>query len=147
MRGMSNALGSFHQHILGSVDGWVNHDAGYDLEATSHKVISEVKNKWNTMNSSNRRSVIGDLKTALRQKQRGWKAYLVHVIPKQPERYVLDLGEGVYETDGATFYHIVTGHKNAIHDLMGYLCDALISSKEIADYCRDVMAKSLPPRK
>ena len=30
IRGLSNALGEFHQKILGSVDGWENHDAGYD---------------------------------------------------------------------------------------------------------------------
>ena len=32
IRGLSNALGEFHQKILGSVNGWENHDAGYDLE-------------------------------------------------------------------------------------------------------------------
>ncbi len=32
MRGMSNALGEFHQSILGSVGGWENHDALYDLK-------------------------------------------------------------------------------------------------------------------
>ena len=41
--------------ILGSVDGWDNHDAGYDLECDARIILAEIKNKWNTMNSSNRR--------------------------------------------------------------------------------------------
>lgn len=49
---ISNALGRFHQDILGSVAGWVNHDAGYDLENLTQTIVAEVKNKHNTMNSS-----------------------------------------------------------------------------------------------
>ena len=29
---ISSAVGHFHQQILGSINGWTNHDAGYDLE-------------------------------------------------------------------------------------------------------------------
>ena len=43
VRGMSNALGKFHQAVLGSVAGWVNHDAGYDLECVSCQIVAEVK--------------------------------------------------------------------------------------------------------
>ena len=52
-RGLSNALGTFHEKVLGRVVGWENHDAGYDLENASSRLLAEVKNKHNTMNASN----------------------------------------------------------------------------------------------
>ena len=30
--GVASAIGNFHQNVLSSVDGWVDHDAGYDPE-------------------------------------------------------------------------------------------------------------------
>ncbi len=62
IRGLSNAIGNFHQQILGSVDGWENHDAGYDLECSTCRIVAEVKNKWNTMNAPNRYQVETDPK-------------------------------------------------------------------------------------
>ena len=44
LSGMSNAIGTFHQSVLGSVEGWLNHDTGYDLENPSRKLIAEIKN-------------------------------------------------------------------------------------------------------
>ena len=146
MRGMGSALGDFHQGVLGAVDGWNDHDAGYDLECTSRRIVAEVKNKWNTMNSSNRRAVLTDLETAARQKIGAWTAYLVLVIPKSPIRYEENLGNNVIETDGASFYHTVTGMPNAIHDLLNYLCEKFAASDAIAKYCLETMDKSLPPR-
>ena len=147
LRGMSNALGSFHQGMLGSVNGWRDHDAGYDIEGQSHRIVAEIKNKHNTMNTSTRRAVVSDLQTAVRQKGRGWRGYLVIIIPRRPVRYNRQLGqERVYEVDGASFYHIATGEPNAIHDLFEHVCNRLSPSPEVADYCRSIMLESLPPR-
>lgn len=88
--GMGNALGSFHQRVLSSVDGWVDYDASYDIENADEKILAEIKNKHNTMNSKTRKSVVHDLETALEIKK-GWRAYLVIVIPRRPVRYKKDL--------------------------------------------------------
>lgn len=148
LRGLSNAIGNFHQQILGSVDSWENHDAGYDLECSTRRIVAEVKNKWNTMNASNRYQVETDLRTAVRQKSGNWTGYLVLVIPRHPQRYQKPLPEGrnLFEIDGASFYHLVTGDPNAIHDLLDKLCDVIMPSNHIADYCRQIMRNSLPPR-
>ena len=148
LRGLSNALGDFHQRILGNVDGWENHDAGYDLECRDRRIVAEVKNKWNTMNASNRYQVESDLRTAVRQKSGDWTGYLVLMIPRRPQRYKKSLPEGrnLFEIDGASFYHLVTGDPNAIHDLLDKLCDVIMPSSHIADYCRQIMMNSLPPR-
>ena len=146
LRGMSNALGSFHQSILASIDGWRDHDAGYDLECPSRHILAEVKNKWNTMNAPNRREVEEELKTAIRQKRDSWNGYLVNMIPKTPDRYTRTISPNVFETDGATFYHTATGDPNALHDLFDHVCDAISPSADVAEHCRAIMARSLPPR-
>ena len=144
MRALSNALGTFHQGVLGSIDGWVNHDAGYDLECDSRKIIAEVKNKWNTMNATTRRKVEDDLETAIRQKSGNWTAYLVQIIPRKPERYKDFIRKGVFEIDGASFYEIATGEPDAIHNLFNYLCSKIAPSEAIAEHCREIMFRSLP---
>lgn len=148
IRGLSNALGDFHQRILGNVDGWENHDAGYDLECRDRRIVAEVKNKWNTMNAPNRRQVEMDLGTAVRQKLGTWTGYLVFVIPRRPERYTkpIPIERNLFEIDGASFYELVTGDPNAIHDLLDKLCDVIMPSNHIAKYCRQIMMDSLPPR-
>lgn len=47
---MQNALGNFHQEILGSVSGWESLGIGYvvDLRNTEKRIIAEIKNKYNT---------------------------------------------------------------------------------------------------
>lgn len=148
LRGMSNALGRFHQNVLGSVEGWGNHDAGYDLESFRHCIVAEVKNKWNTMNSTNRREVVSELNTAVRQKGRGWNGFLVLIVPRRPKRYREPIGkrDEVFETDGASFYELATGEPNALHDLFEELCRALSPSRDIAEYCCAILEASLPPR-
>ncbi len=146
LRGMSNALGLFHQDILSGVAGWVNHDAGYDLDCQRNKELAEIKNKHNTMNADNREKVISNLDTAVKQKGQGWKGYLVIIVPKKPLRYEKSLGtlRPVFEIDGASFYHKVTGCASALHDLFDALCKDLTESHEIAEYCRGLMTTSIP---
>ena len=146
MRGMSNALGEFHQTVLGSATGWEDHDAGYDLKSDERKIIAEVKNKWNTMNANDRREVEDNLSAALRNMNGTWVAYLVTVIPRTPKRFSKALRKNVIEIDGASFYEIVTGTPNAIHELFDALSRRLAPSDEIATYCQDILKNSLPPR-
>ena len=148
LRGLSNAIGQFHQVVLGSIPGWNNHDAGYDLECRKRRILAEVKNKHNTMNAANKREVEADLRTALRQKQGRWTGYLVHIIPRDTHRHrrEIDLNLNLFEVDGASFYEIATGDANAIHDLFDYLLERIEPSDEIAIYCLDMMDRSLPPR-
>lgn len=147
LRGMSNFLGMFHQQVLASVAGWINHDAGYDLESPSRRMLAEVKNKHNTMNTSNRKQVVTDLDTAVRQKGRGWTGYLVIIVPSTPVRYEKQIGaRSVYEMDGASFYQVATGHANALHELYDVLSDRIGTSDEVKEYCNRILLTSIPPR-
>ena len=110
-------MGEFHQTVLGSADGWENHDTGYDLKCSERMIIAEVKNKWNTLNASSKKQAKSNLATVIHNMRGPWNAYLVQIVPKTPVRYEKSLEKNVVETDGASFYHTVTGYPNAIHDL------------------------------
>ena len=70
MSGISSAIGNFHQEIIGSIAGFENHDAGYDVECPSRQLLAEIKNKHNTMNSTTRDRVLDNLVTAVAQKKK-----------------------------------------------------------------------------
>ena len=147
LQGMSNAIGYFHQNVLSSVDGWQNHDSGYDLENPEKKILAEIKNKHNTMNSPNKKKVVGDLETHLQGKKGSWKGYLVIILPKNPKIYKtllekLGNNKELYEIDGMSFYEMVTGDKNALNDLFDVLCDRLNIGNEVTSYCKEIMANN-----
>ncbi len=148
MGGISNAVGAFHQTILGAVPGWADHDFGYDLENRERRTLAEVKNKHNTMNAANRKQVIDDLETAIRQKERGWTAYLVQIVPKKPERFKekLVLNRPVYEIDGASFYALATGSPTALQDVYDALVECIGEklSADVKAECRRLFRASIP---
>ncbi|MDE2637756.1 MAG: Eco47II family restriction endonuclease [Chloroflexota bacterium] len=146
IRGMSNAVGRFHQTVLGSVKNWEDHDTGYDLICSDRKLIAEVKNKWNTLNAPSKKQAVNNLSTVIYNMRGPWTAYLVQIIPKTPVRYEKELDRNVIETDGASFYHLVTGHANAIHEIFDVLVLRLAPSNEISAYCQAILDQSLPPR-
>lgn len=145
LRGISNALGRFHQTILGAVPGWINHDAGYDLECYESRIIAEVKNKHNTMNATARHAVEEELRTALRQKKGAdWEAYLAIIVPKKPERYSKQIGASMYEIDGASFYELATGHTDALHQLFDAVCRRVDTTDDLQLRCRELFRESMP---
>lgn len=146
VRGMSNAVGRFHQTVLGSVDQWEDHDTGYDLICRDRKIIAEVKNKWNTLNAPSKKQAVSNLSTVIYNMRGPWTAYLVQIVPKTPERYEKPLDKNVIETDGASFYALVTGDANALHDLFDVLIVRLAPSSEISAYCKAILDQSLPPK-
>ena len=149
IHGVSVALGSFHRDVLGSIEGWDNHDTGYDLINQKSRIIAEVKNKHNTLNSGGRKTAITGLDGAVKDKGKGWKGYLVTVIPKCPERkkdQLKDSNRPLWEIDGASFYTLATGQERALHDLLDELITQYLPKipQEIENYCREVLLQSLP---
>jgi len=124
---LQNAVGYFHQNILGSVKGWSNpgHGGGYDIENSDRKIIAEIKNKHNTMNSNSATAVYNKLVGFLQKTKKGYTAYLVIIVPKSPIKFTKPFGSLVKDTntpvrkdlltiDGSSFYEMVTGDKNAL---------------------------------
>ncbi len=143
--GISSAVGNFHQQILGSIPGWINHDAGYDIECEERRIVAEVKNKHNTMNKGARNDAVDGLRRAVQQKRgKNWKAYLVIIVPKKPKRYQSTIEKNIFEIDGASFYELVTGHSDALHQLFDAVCSRVSTTDELQLHCSALFRESIP---
>lgn len=92
----ANAIGDFHQELIGNLPGWIStgtnggridlvHSGNFGSRGTP--AIAEVKNKHNTMNSSSQKALFQTFHTVLGESRfRGYTAYLVEVIPKVTNR-------------------------------------------------------------
>lgn len=122
-KSLQNAIGAFHQNVLGSMPGW--RDAGYagsfDVESASKRILAEVKNKYNTMNSTTAKGVCDSLAKHLDNGKSGFTAYLVQTMPKTPETCDAKFAPGTAKPrkdiqciDGRSFYALATGDSDAL---------------------------------
>ncbi|MEL7220612.1 MAG: Eco47II family restriction endonuclease [Bacteroidota bacterium] len=136
---LQNHVGEFHQIVLGSVKGWENLQTGniVDLAASKHKILAEVKNKHNTISGGKLADLYYSLEGLVMPKNSVYKdftAYYVAIIPRKSTRYNKeftppDKSKGakcpknrlIREIDGASFYDLVTGEKNALSQLYNKL--------------------------
>lgn len=134
-KSLQNAIGEFHQGILGCLHGWENLHTGsvVDLVCRERKMIAEVKNKHNTLKASDQAGLYDKLHDLVRKKGQefaGFTAYYVEVIPKTATRYDVpftppDNTTGtrkaedvlIRKIDGASFYALATGHADALAQL------------------------------
>ena len=143
-----NTIGYFHENIIGQMDGWIHlTSGGYDVENQSRRIIAEIKNKHNTMNSSSAEAVYTKMVEFLDGTKRGHTGYVVTIIPKNPRRtnttyhpsvrgHRLPEREDLRIVDGATFYEIATGDANALIKLYRVLPTAIkkATRKNDAEY-------------
>jgi hypothetical protein len=133
-KSVNMAIAGFHQTILGAIDGWEDlgngHATGLDLAKTDGSIFAELKNKFNTMNSSAMVSVFDKLqRVAAEEKQP--TCYLVHLIrsSKQPynKPWTFKSQKKLYQhprvrvISGESFYEVVVGQKQALGDLFAIL--------------------------
>lgn len=125
---LQNAVGDFHQNILGSVEGWVNpgRGGGYDLINEKRKLVAEVKNKYNTMNSSSAEATYHKLEKYVDGELKGFTGYVAFIVPKRPEDYdtpwspnakTMKLRKDIRKIDGESFYKLVTGKADSLKKL------------------------------
>lgn len=133
---LQNAVGDFHQKILGSVIGWENpgRGGGYDLINKERKIIVELKNKHNTLNSGSAESTFRKMKKYISTTHKGYTAYVVFIVPKNPEDFDvpwipgnknLKTRKDIRKIDGESFYALVTGEKDALENLFTKLPDII----------------------
>ena len=134
---MQNAIGDFHQTILGTVDGWEDlglaHPTGLDIRKEDDSIYAEIKNKYNTLNSSSAKTTADKLINVANQLPNS-KCYVVHIIGSSQAPYNrqwLKNGEPrherVYQISGESFYELVTGSKTALFDLYRALPEVIES--------------------
>ncbi|MGK7872987.1 MAG: Eco47II family restriction endonuclease [Xenococcaceae cyanobacterium] len=134
---INNAIGDFHQKILGSAKGWVdlgkNHETGLDIRNDSCTIFAEIKNKYNTISGSKLDSAFKTLETAA-TKYPDATFYLVHIIREKKNPYdeiwSFQSKGTQYEhpqiriISGEKFYEIVAG-KNSLANLAEILPKAI----------------------
>lgn len=125
-KSIQNAIGEFHQNLLGKFHGWQNPGRGgsVDLINDQKKFIAEIKNKHNTMNSSSAAETYNKLANHLKYDRKGYTAYLVQIVPKHAEDYDIEwspnltttaLRHDIRRIDGESFYDLASGEKDTMH--------------------------------
>ncbi|MGJ0624637.1 Eco47II family restriction endonuclease [Xenorhabdus bovienii] len=132
---IQNHVGTFHQKILGHVQGWQDMGIGgnVDLVHKERKIIAEVKNKYSTVTGgdlADKYYALDELISPKSSCYKGYCAYFVNIIPKKPKRTdilftpsdkkrgtLCSPNENIRVIDGASFYHLVTGREYALKEL------------------------------
>ncbi|MDC5837746.1 Eco47II family restriction endonuclease [Vibrio europaeus] len=150
---LQNHVGTFHQKILGHVEGWEDLGTGsvVDLVNEEKKILAEVKNKYSTVTGGDLAAKYYSLEGLVAPKHskfKGFTSYFVQVIPKKPIRYNelftpsdKEKGEPCSENelirviDGASFYTMVTGRENALKELHDVLPSVIeqVYKEELGD--------------
>lgn len=136
-KSLQNAVGEFHQAVLGTFEGWEstgNSGGSIDLVCHERKIIAEVKNKHNTMNSSSAEAVHQKFVSLLRYNYVGYTAYIVKILPKNSDGFdkpwthnlkISPLRDDIRECDGRTFYELVSGDPEALRKVFELLLENL----------------------
>jgi len=145
-KSFQNAIGEFHQQILGSINGWSNSGKGgsYDVINEDKKIIAEVKNKYNTMNSSSALNAYDKMAHWLDYGKDGYEAFIVEIVPENPRPYSIPFTpserkvkrqtrENLRRIDGRSFYALATGMPDAIDLLYAALPSVLNDILGIAE--------------
>jgi len=144
-----NAIGEFHQEIIGSLVGWENLNTGnlMDVRNKEKKIVAEIKNKYNTTKGNHRTAVYDDLKTTLSQKDHeNFTGYLVEILPKNRGSYNKEFtpsdnakhkrrpkNKKIRVISGQLFYDLASGEKETLKRLYKALPQVIekITSKPI----------------
>jgi hypothetical protein len=134
---MQNAIGDFHQEILGSIAGWKNLGVGGGLDVINMKaaIIAEIKNKFNTTKGNHKVEVYDAIKMTLEKNvHKHFTGYFVEIIPQGKHKYDKPFTPSDNKTkkrrptnnkirviDGVSFYSLATGRKFALQELFEVL--------------------------
>ena len=142
----SNRIGYFHQNLLGRVDGWVNlgrgHPTGMDLKKEDDTIWMELKNKYNTMNSSSLRDTRFKCEE-LAEKYPNAKVYWAYIVSQNYESFdktwvyrdnkenvVHEINDNIRNIAGRNVYTLVTGDETAFEQLFNALPKAINDIKK-----------------
>lgn len=134
---MQNAIGDFHQEILGSIPGWKNLGIGGGLDVINleKEIIAEVKNKFNTTKGNHKVKIYDDIKAMLKTNpHKNFTGYYVEIIPQGKHKYDKPftpsdnekkirrpVNNKIRVIDGISFYALATGRKTALQELFEVL--------------------------
>lgn len=130
---MQNAIGEFHQDVLGSTAGCKNLGSGGGLDICHQEkgIIAEIKNKFNTTKGNHKVAIYDSIKSKLKTEEyRDFIGYYVEIIPAGRKIYNKPFtppdnktkkrrpsNEAIRVIDGRSFYEMVTGEERSLQDL------------------------------
>ncbi|MBU1178655.1 Eco47II family restriction endonuclease [Patescibacteria group bacterium] len=139
---MQNAIGDFHQEILGNIVGWKNlgFSGGLDVINKKKKIIAEIKNKYNTTKGNHKVEIYDAIKEKIKLPEyNDYVGYYVEVIPRGKKKYDKPFTPSDSKTgkcrptrnrirmiDGVSFYKLATGRKNALQELFEVLPQVIV---------------------
>lgn len=130
---INNFLGTFHEEILGGVDGFERGNlSGFDIRAEDNTLFADIKNKHNTMNSSSSESLFQKL-AQYADNYRKANCYWVQILAKKSFnthwKGIINRKEyshsRVFMISGDQFYKLVTGQEDAFFQLYRILPSAI----------------------
>lgn len=141
---MQNAIGIFHQNILGSIPNWKNLGlaGGLDIVNERMKIIAEIKNKFNTTKGNHKIEIYDAIKLKIKTKEYlNYTGYYVEIIPQETIQYNKPftppdnktkkrrpVNKKIRVVDGMSFYALATGRKYALKELFECLPHVLVEN-------------------
>jgi len=138
---LTNHIGRFHQNLLVSLDGCKEPEkGGVDFICEKKKILAELKNKHNTVNSKSKAGAFDGLTKALLSKN-DFKGYFVVITPKNNKNYEKILittknhkkseyrkpNINILTINAESFYEKITGQKNILKSIFLRIPDITIS--------------------
>lgn len=123
---VNNALGEFHQKLLGGVEGWTDLEQGdptkLDLKKNDNTIFMELKNKNNTVNADSSAKVREKLLVQIKKHDAiGYFAYFVAQNGKSEEldwnSTKLENHKNLKRLSGTKVYEVVTGKPDALEQV------------------------------
>jgi len=132
---INNKIGEFHQKLLGKVDGWIDLETGdkteVDLKKDDNSIFIELKNKYNTLNSSSARSCRQNLEKVINQYPNAvaYWAYVIGKDYKSEDKVWIYKGrenERIRRISGDKLYELVTGDPKALEKVYDAIPRAVV---------------------
>jgi hypothetical protein len=164
---MQNAVGDFHQAILGNMPGWKDLGVGEvgDVKNDSAQIIAEVKNKYNTTKGNHKKVLYDELEGLINGTCDGYTGYYVEVIPSSKRPYNKPFTPSDNEThirrptnekirviDGRSFYALASGYPDALQMLYEALPGLIIKAMGLQNQSlgsdplfKDLFGRVFPP--
>lgn len=151
---INNKIGEFHQELLGKVDGWVDLGVGdeteIDLKKEDNSVFIELKNKYNTMNSSSTKTCREKLENVIKKypNATAYWAYVINKNYKSEDRvweYQKRHDEKIRRISGDKLYELITGDPKALEKTFNAIPlainDLLGEDYELSETDKETMKK------
>lgn len=138
-KSISNAIGVFHQQLLGSIHGFSETPTlPCDVKKNDETIFAEIKNKHNTMNVRSAAGVYEELEGLAKSYPKA-TCYLVEIIAKKSmdEVWLQTINEKkishprIRKISADKFYELATGEKDAFKELCEVLPIAINDFQEL----------------